>query len=248
MRIIGFVAPKSGGKDTAAAILIEGKKANGKLSFAGPLKEICSKVFGISLTILNDPVNKERPFKQPLVLTRKHLRDIKHECVSRLDPVNGTFIVYNPNKASTSGLENKTVASPRELMQVIGTDYIRQRIFGEWHLQAAFSPETLAKHAKNGVYCVTDIRFVNEYEYLKKRFGNDFQCYYVERPEAEEKLKEATHPSELETQKIKALLPESNIIRNDGSIDDLKKKLLAIKQIEEAKPKRGFKFKENDGK
>lgn len=242
MKIIGLVAPKSGGKDTAAAILIEGKKANGKLSFAGPLKDICSKVFGIPLTVLNDPVLKERPFKEPIALTRKHLRDIKHECTSRLDPVQGSILLYNPNKATVYGLENRTLVSPRELMQVVGTDFIRQRIFGEWHLQAAFSPETLSKYAKNGVYCVTDIRFVNEYEYLKNRFGNDFQCYYVERPEAEENLKTATHPSELETQKIKTLLPEANVIHNDGSIDDLKKKLLAIKAIEEAKPKKGFKF------
>lgn len=244
MKIIGFVAPKQGGKDTSAAILIEGKKANGKLSFAGPLKEICSKVFGIPAQVLNDPVFKERPFKEPITLTKKHLRDIKNECVLRLDPVQGSTLLYNPNKASVIGIEGRVLTSPRELMQFVGTDFIRQRIFGGWHLHAAFSTQTLAKYQKNSVYCVTDIRFVNEYLFLKERLGDDFRCFYVERPEAEEQLKHATHPSELETQKIKALLPPENIIKNDGDLDDLKKKLYALKLTGEVK--KGFQFVKNE--
>lgn len=247
MKIVGFVAPKTGGKDTAAAILIEAKKANAKLSFAGPLKEICSKVFKIPLQTLNDPVLKEKPFKEPLVLTLKHLREVKNECVAMLDPLQNDRQVYNPNKASTYGIEGRVLKSPRELMQFIGTDYIRERIYGKWHLEAAFAPARLAKLQKTGVYCVTDARFENEYQFLKDRFGDDFMCFYVERPEAEEILAKAiadgsAHKSESDTQKIKALLPEENVIQNDGDIKDLKEKLLSIKLIQEAKPRKGFQF------
>lgn len=250
MKIVGFVAPKTGGKDTAAAILIEAKKANGKLSFAGPLKEICSKVFNIPLPTLNDPVLKEKPFKEPLTLTLKHLRAIRNECVSMLDPIQGDRQVYNPNKASVYGIEGKILYSPRELMQFIGTDYIRERIYGKWHLEAAFSPARLAKLSKTGVYCVTDARFENEYQFLRDRLGDDFMCFYVERPEAEEILADAikagtAHKSESDTQKIKAMLPEENVIQNDGDIEDLKKKLLSMKLIQEAKPRKGFQFAPN---
>lgn len=247
MKIIGLTAPKSGGKDTAAAILIESKKANGKLSFAGPLKEICSKVFKIAPSILNDPVLKERPFKTPLVLTKKHLRDIKNLCVEFLDPIQGDRVIYNPNKTSISGIEGRTLNSPREIMQFIGTDFIRDRIYGRWHLEAAFAPNRISKLAKNGVYCVTDARFENEYQFLKDRFGNDFMCFYIERPEAEKQLAKSiedktVHKSESDTQKVKSVLPEENIIKNDGTVEELKEKLLSLKLIQEAKPRKGFQF------
>lgn len=242
MKIICFSAPKGGGKDTAAAILIKAKKANGKISFAGPLKDICSKVFKIPLQVLNDPVLKETPFKQPITLTKKHLRDIKNECVTILNPEQGNVLLYNPNKASVLGIEGRVMNSPRELMQFIGTDFIRNRIFQGWHLNAAFGEANLSKCEANGVYCVTDARFFNEYEFLRDRFGDDFSCYYVERPEAEENLKNATHASELETQKIKAALPSENIILNDGTEDDLKKKLLSL-DFAPAPRKKGSRFK-----
>lgn len=242
MKIIGFVAPKSGGKDTAALMLIEARKANGKISFAGPLKDVCSKVFKIPLHNLNDPILKEALFETPIVLTKKHLRDIKNECVRLVDPESDGKLLYNPNKASVLGIEGRSLSSPRELMQFIGTDFIRNKIFQGWHLNAAFGKENLRQYDANGVYCVTDIRFMNEYEFLKERFGDDFSCFYVERPEAEEKLKTATHPSELETQKIKAALDESSIVVNDGSIEDLQDKLNKLKFIP-APRKKGSRFK-----
>lgn len=242
MKIIGFVAPKSGGKDTAAGILIKAKKANGKISFAGPLKDICSKVFKIPLQVLNDPVLKEKPFATPIVLTKRHLRDIKNECVRLLDPEQDGVVLYNPNKMSIIGLEGRVMNSPRELMQFVGTDVIRNRMFGKWHLLAAFGKTNLSQYDQNGIYCVTDIRFMNEYEFLKEKFGDEFSCYYVERPEAEEKLKTATHASELETQTIRAALDESSILKNDGDMDDLKEKLDELK-FTPAPRKKGSRFK-----
>lgn len=247
MKIVGLVGPKGSGKDTVAALLKDLNKSNGKISFAGPLKEIISKVFDVSLTVLNDPVLKEKPFKTPIVLTSRNLRAVKHECMERLDRFSedGTLL-YFPDKATISGLEGREMKSPRELMQVIGTDFIRMRIFDEWHTRAAFAEPALAKLVKGGVYCVTDVRFVNEYEYLANKYGKDFVCFYVERPEAEARLAEATHPSELETLKIKALLPEGHIIMNDGTMEELKTKssmLLDKFGVEKQTVKKGSRLK-----
>lgn len=251
MKIIGFVAPKGGGKDASYEILKKKGKAAGKLSFAGPLKEICSEVFKIPLEIFNDPTLKEKPFKdmkdyEPVILTPKYLREVKKQCYIRLpeyDDETGTWI-YTAEKATTNGLENRIMETPRQLLQIIGTDFIRNKIYQEWHLRAAFHKSVISKLKPNGLYCVTDIRFANEYEFLKQKFGEDFEAYYVERPEAEERLAKATHPSELGVLDIKALIPESNVIKNDKSLSDLEKKL--VKLAGSAKKKTSKKVSEEE--
>lgn len=206
------------------------------------------EVFSLNVGQVNDPILKERAFETPIVVTKAHLRAIKNKCVAILDPysADGTTILYNPNKASVIGLEGRALKSPREVLQIIGTDYIRERIFSGWHLNAAFSTATLDKiirlHGRNAVLCVTDIRFVNEYEFLKEKFGNDFTCYYITRPEAEKQLNKATHPSELETRKIRDLLGDSVIV-NDGSMDELEEKLSKLElSTKEEKLGKGSRF------
>lgn len=225
MKIISLSGPKQAGKDTSADILIAEKKLDGKLSFAAPLKEICMEVFDLHFNLVNDAVLKETPFKNgPITLTRKNLRELKHAVTAMLDPVK---YGYNPNRASVAGLEGRVLSTPRELLQVVGTDFIREQMHKEWHVKAAFSDERLAK-LKGNNFAVTDARFPNEFHFLVDRFGNAFDGYYIERKEAEEELAKATHGSEREVLTIKELVGKSNIITNNGTTDELKKKLLKL--------------------
>lgn len=248
MRIVALIGPKSAGKDTVADLLKESKLSNGKLSFAGPLKEMLSQVFGIPMQLFNDPDLKELVMKNPITLTPKTLREIKNRCTELVDPYDGSTVVkYNANRASIAGLEGRTITTPRELMQLIGTEYIRNRIYKNFHIEAACSDERLAKLApKSGLFLVSDVRFVNEFEYLRDKFGEQFGAFYIERPEAEAKLAAATHDSELDVTKIKSLLTEDQIINNSGSLADLKKVVTNLKLPEESKngqPKKSrFKF------
>lgn len=226
MRIVSFTGPKGSGKDTSADILKEEKIASGSLSFAGPLKKICAEVFKLHHNFMNDPVLKEKELAEPITLQSKHFRKINLAMTDHLDQ---DEYFYNPYKASIAGLEGRVIKTPRQLLQVIGTDYIRNRIDANWHLQAAFSKSTLAKMNQEGLYCVTDARFPNEYQFLADKFGEDFKGYYVERPEAEERLADGAHASELQVLEVKKLIDEDNIIKNDKSLEDLKKKLLALK-------------------
>lgn len=238
MKIIGFVGPKGSGKDTAADLLKEMGKARGKVSFAGPLKDMCAEVFDIPPNFFHDPDLKEKPFTElenfgtPMKLDRRTLRLLKKQCTARLpevaDPETGAM-AYNIDRVSVTGLEDRQLNTPREVLQVVATDFIRNKVYDEWHMRAAFSEKALAKLESNKIYCVTDIRFPNEYEFLREKFGDAFECYYVERPEAEERLAKATHPSETEILKIKALLEETNVLQNDGTIAEFKKKLKALK-------------------
>lgn len=234
MKIVGFVGPKGSGKDTSADLLKELGIAKGKLSFAGPLKEMCSEVFGLPMNFFRDPVFKEKPLAEmekyrDIKLDSRILKKVKLACTRYLPEYlsDGTMI-YNIDRASLGPVENRVVKTPRELLQIVGTEFIRNRIKGDWHLLAAFSDARLSKLDENGVYCVTDIRFENELEFLKSKFGDDFECYYVERPEAEKNLAKAEHSSETTATKIRTLLGEKNVIKNDGTIAALKKKVKAL--------------------
>jgi hypothetical protein len=233
MRVVSFTGPKGSGKDSSADILKEEKIAAGSLSFAGPLKKICMEVFKLHHNFMNDPILKEKELDEPIILQSKHFRKINLAMTDHLDQ---DEFFYNPYKASIAGLEGMVIKTPRQLLQVIGTDYIRNRIHPDWHLQAAFSKTTLAKMDQDGLYCVTDARFPNEYQFLAEKFGEDFKGYYVERPEAEERLQNGAHASELQVLEVKKLIAEENILANDKTLADLKKKLLALK-LGDSKPK-----------
>lgn len=235
MRIVSFTGPKSSGKDTSADILKDEKIALGSLSFAGPLKKICMEVFKLHHNYMNDPLLKEKELAEPIILKPQHFRKINTAMTDHLDQ---DEFYYNPHKASISGLEGMTIKTPRQLLQIIGTDYIRNRVHADWHLQAAFSKTTLAKMDQEGLYCVTDARFPNEYQFLAAKFGEDFKGFYVERPEAEEKLAVSQHASELQVLEVKKLIAAENILKNDGEIKDLKKLLLALK-LGEGQVKKG---------
>lgn len=229
MKIIALVAPKQAGKDASFDVLKKNKLVDGKIAFANPLKALCSEFFNLHPNLMHDADLKELPLKEPIILRPATLRKLKHKLYDYLDPyVEGQF--YNVNKAPIQGLENRVVNTPRELLQIVGTDLIRDRIYKDWHLKTAFNTDFLSKKRdfkKDGTYVVTDCRFLNEYEFLKT-INPNLQSFYIERPEAEQTLQDATHQSELETIKIReAVLKDGgSIIKNDGSLKDLEKTVL----------------------
>lgn len=248
MHLIGFIGPKGSGKDTSYSILKELKKVDGKISFAGPLKAICGEVFNLHFNLLNDPILKERELREPITLTGRHIRQIRNLCEEYVNPVTPEgIILYRSNAISTVGLEGRVFKTPRELMQIIGTELIRDRVWKGWHRAAAFSTKALSKLKTNGTYAVTDVRFLDEHEFLTERFEGSYKAFYVSRPEAEKALEGATHPSELETQRIRAVLTDS-VIYNSGTLEDLTGKLTNLDfgfntATTDAAPPKGSRFR-----
>lgn len=106
--------------------------------------------------------------------------------------------------------------SVRKLLQFVGTDLFRAHI----------SPDIWVKLLCHRIACrahlgehfvITDVRFDNEDEYLRKEFGSDYQLWYVSRPGFEGAPSGiAGHPSEA------GITAPINVgIRNDGTLDDL---------------------------
>lgn len=228
MYFVGFTGPKGSGKDTAYEILNKKGKIKGKLSFAGPLKEICAKVSGLPIQYTTDPILKEKELKEPIILTSRFLRQVKKELTIWLPEINeNKEVIYNVDKMSISGVENQVCKSMRELLQIIG-EWIRNEAFQDWHVMAAFGDKVL-QNLNGLVYAITDVRYENELEFLRNKFGEDFTMFYVERPEAEQGLLVSTHSSETTVIKLREMIGEDYVLKNDGSIEDFEKVVLTAK-------------------
>lgn len=220
MKLKVFVGPKGSGKDTCAAILQADGRVAGKIPFAGPLKAICSQVWGIPLEEFEDPYVKEK---------REHYEMEYSNCT---DLINFSLAYVPMADWDVQGLcdhinsfECMEFTSRRHILQFVGTEILRA-FDPDWHCKAAFSVQHIGHLGLKlfEPFAVTDCRFVNEYNYLKE--NHDCEFFYVERPEAEERLALATHQSEIEIRQVRNLI--SNTIKNDGTIEELKKKLQSI--------------------
>lgn len=250
MKLLVFVGPKGSGKDASAKILKDAKSIQGNVSFAGPLKRICSEVFGLHLNMFNDPVLKEKPLATPITVTVKHLKKLRDQLPAFVSPYDRH---YNLNGIPVSLFENQVFKTPREVLQIIGTDLIRDHVLQDYHVLAAFGDHNMkvSGFSKTGLYAVTDCRFLSEYLYLKA--NHDCQFFYVERPEAEARLANATHQSELESIKVRDLLlaEGGTLIKNDGTLEELTAKVTGLVSLENNAtgqiftPKSKLKFKKS---
>lgn len=239
MKLIAIVGPKGSGKDASFELLRDDKLVNGKISFADPLKELCAKHFGLPIQYMHDPDLKEKKLPQEVICRPAILNRLKGDLHKYLDPYKHD---YNAHTAPIQGVEGRIFTTPREILQIIGTEFIRNAVKQNWHLEAAFQEEFLSRKLRRtpefineATFVVTDCRFLNEYEFLKTK--GELQAFYIERPEAEKRLAEATHQSELEVLKIKeAVLKDGGtVIKNDGSLEDLKNKLTSLLVSKEGK-------------
>jgi hypothetical protein len=225
VNIFILAGPKGSGKDASFELLQEQGVVKDKLAFADPLKHLCATTLNIPLEYMHDPELKEKPLPEPVVLRPAVLRKLKDAMPKYLDPSDPAH-TYRLDKVAIQNVEGIVCDTPRKLLQVVGTDFIRNLIYKDWHINAAFGLKWLniaGKRPKKGdVFAVTDARFLNEFEFLAGKFP-ELKAFYVERPEAEEKLANATHSSELEVKKIRKAIVDGGhtVVQNNGTLKDL---------------------------
>lgn len=197
--VIAVMGPKGSGKDTFADFAVREYGATGKIMTARHLKQLCADVFGLKFQDLNE--NKDVPFIKPISIGLGKIRKIIAYMRANI-PQEDLPLEFD--RVGIQQFEGIVFKTPRELLQYVGTD-LMQKMYKPFHCTKAYGEYK----GKNGVWLITDMRFVHEYEYAKKIFPTLYTVRIVGRNEVPDGDEE--HASEREWKEI----PMFCIVDND---------------------------------
>ena len=151
--ILGLLGSKGSGKTLAASTLES--KGFRRLSFAGPLKQLLSETFEIHLSFFTGGDLKEQPYLN-IVLDAV--------AVKRLIDHAKAFYPITESQATRAILNapNAIIQTPRQLLQIVGTDIFRNHISKEYWLNVLKAQVT-----STADYVIDDCRFPNEIEVIQ---------------------------------------------------------------------------------
>jgi len=179
--IIGFGGQAGTGKGSAASALVK-HFGYTEVCFGDALKEFLSDIFSISNDIFYVRELKDKDFDKPIILKPYHickLLDILG------DELNDDF--YELEVDLIAEFEGYEFTSPGNMMQVIGTDIVRNRIDKDIWIDI-FDVRT--KNIEKLV--CSDVRFSNERQYIKDQGG---EIVLIKRQDLD-KLDRHNHESE----------------------------------------------------
>jgi hypothetical protein len=222
--------------------------------FADKLKDIVCLLIGCNREQLEDPIFKETELGEEWDKLQVRYSDGFDE-VEEIFPINFNFNTLLDAKGRIAYIHSKHTIklTPRLLLQLLGTDCMRNIIHPNIHINALFADYkftdlAVAKYRNPGFsikyftgnpnpnWIITDLRFPNELEAIKSRGGITIR---VNRPCEEcgvlgghkmvaHKNKPSTHESEIS-------LDESEFdyeIDNSGTVEDLIQKVKVILEKE----------------
>jgi len=204
MIVVGFAGTAKVGKDSSAVVLKQ--KGFEHLSFARPLKELCSRIFPVTYEMFDSQEYKDKVWKFPIIMNLEKIDKLlielnKHE-----------FISNEKQTAIAHKLVGKAFHTPRQILQCIGSDIVRDM------LDSDFWCKVLKNEMIRKDVVITDVRFPNERKTIKEANG---VLILVKRPGFEG----SNHISD------KLLGDESEydyIINNDGTLEDLHRKVESL--------------------
>jgi hypothetical protein len=211
--IIAFSGRMKSGKDTAADFLVELRGFH-RMAFADNLKKMCMHVFGLTEYQCYTQKGKERKLVAPIKATTNSVHEVAVWCIQE----NFWKVTDEHYKKMTNALVDRKFTTPREILQYMGTEVLRQCIDDDYHSKV-LNNMMQAKGYENVV--ISDCRFPNEVDAVNKWDG---KCINIERPLLEETTGIEGHASE------NALNDYTfdHVINNDGSMEDFKKKVLEM--------------------
>lgn len=149
MRIIGLTGKKQTGKDAFAKILQSYEPGWQRVSFAGELKAMAKQIFGLTDEEV-DGAKKDQPFADGrTVRLDDYLSHLKNYTALDLKPA------------------GKEAATPRQLLQFLGTDYVREVDPDFW----AKVVRAKIEEAPSAQFVITDVRFENEAAMVRELGG-----------------------------------------------------------------------------
>lgn len=153
--VIGFAGRCRSGKTVLSEVCE--KYGYQRLSFALPLKQLCADILDISIDELNRAKNESIPIE---ITIGKDICEILSE---------ETNI---PIETTTEICDGKYLHTVRDMLQFIGTDYIR-KYNKDWHVN-----KVREMIDENTNYVIDDVRFPNEKKMIEDLGGD---CWFVTR-------------------------------------------------------------------
>jgi hypothetical protein len=187
--VLGVHGKAKAGKDSFADFLIKNHGWDGKVSFAGNLKEMCKEIFFLTDYDLNDPAGKEKDFKSPKIFTQRNLGSVLH-WVSRTVPNPALIRLPRGARAKVAALIGTELKNPRDVMQFVGTDICRT-VHPSYHTDII--KNKLLSSA--GKWVITDVRFPNEFELVDEFKGQTIEIRRADSDISEINSKHASETS-----------------------------------------------------
>lgn len=156
--IISLSGKKKAGKDTIADFLVK-DQGFVKVSLATPLKDLLIKVFRLDKSNFYDESKKDSELDYKLYIDYTHLDEMRHIIEEEWG-----FPVSYEAREKMEKFYNTQIKTPRELMQIVGTDIIRSSIKDDIFIQLLIN--NIKKLARPVV--VADVRLSNEREALNE--------------------------------------------------------------------------------
>lgn len=206
--IIAFCGSKGSGKSTSASIfkqLYTGPTE--ELAFAGHLKEVCSKVFNVDMKYFINPDLKEKELDNYVTLNRENIEAV----------LKGFYITDFAYDKHVRGHITRVFDTPRTLLQYIGTEVLHP-LDPLIHVKT-----TLRNKDPNKLSVITDLRFTQEFNFMKERI--DFLPIYVQNNKAEMSASSDPHPSERQLLLFKDFCQR---MENNGDLTSLTDKLKKV--------------------
>jgi hypothetical protein len=147
--ILGLNGRALSGKDTLADYLISKYGWDGKVAFAGNLKEMCKAVFHLNNFDVYDQIGKKTNFTSSLII---ELDDI----LAIIQWMSKTHPEVHRNITKVLGYIGTKLSNPREVLQIVGTNICRELII-TYHVDVVRK-----KVERAGKWIITDLRFPNE--------------------------------------------------------------------------------------
>lgn len=218
MKVIALTGQLQNGKNTVADILSESLKGNvATASFAFKLKQMSEHDFKILTEQINNFVDEFIKIVDGIFIL-KFFPFIKKKLKNKINEI---------KIDSDSFYEKKNIIT-RSILQIYGTNIMRNRVDDLYWVNKTVD---YMKRIKNNTdyVLITDARFTNELEYLKKCF-DDVVVVYIDKFNVDKSI-ELTHESENGLNDADF----NFVIHNDGTIEELKEKVkklnLGIKYV-----------------
>ncbi len=224
--IIGLMGPKGSGKDALADYHIKECGANGKISHAKFLKQLCADVWRLPLD--NFFEHKERKFVQPIKLHGSKIARIAEIVRDKLPLDLVPLSQFDNRRIGVEKWEGNIFRNPREMLQYVGTELI-QSFYKPFHAYVTY----LDYKDKDGIWFITDLRFHHEIELATKTFPNFYPIRIIGRNEVEDGKEE--HLSESEWKQIKPYAYLENTTNLEDYFNKSKQLFKQIKKEIESK-------------